>query len=106
MQQGSVERLGAFLTGAHADENGAQPGYYLSGKDNYAADSAAARKVMAGFPQARKLALANRGFLVRTVRSAFVADMDEPAAIVSAFADRTAPGSSLALSHITSVLSR
>src|SRR5882757_6708723 len=42
--------------------------YYLGGKDNYAADRAAARKVMAAFPQARKLALANRGFLVRAVR--------------------------------------
>lgn len=170
--------------------------YYLSGKDNYAADRAAARKVMAAFPQARKLALANRGFLVRAVRFLaeqgirqyldlgtgiptspnvhevarqvapdarvayvdndpvvtrhsqalrvtnegvvaalgdirrpheiladpavnslidfaepvailmvavvhFVPDTDEPAGIVGAFADRVAPGSYLALSHIT-----
>jgi hypothetical protein len=42
--------------------------YYLGGKDNYVADRVAARKVMAAFPQARKLAEANRGFLVRAVR--------------------------------------
>jgi S-adenosyl methyltransferase len=170
--------------------------YYLGGKDNYAADRAAARKVMAAFPQARKLAVANRGFLVRAVRFLagqgirqyldlgtgiptspnvhevarqvipdahvayvdndpvvtrhsqalratnegvvavfgdirrpdeiladpavnsvidfadpvailtvavlhFVPDADEPAAIVKAFADRIAPGSYLALSHIS-----
>lgn len=40
----------------------------MGGKDNYAADRAAARKVMAAFPRARKLAAANRGFLVRAVR--------------------------------------
>jgi hypothetical protein len=42
--------------------------YYLGGKDNYAADRAAARTVIAAFPQAWKLARANRGFLVRAVR--------------------------------------
>jgi hypothetical protein len=42
--------------------------YYLGGKDNYPVDRAAAKKVVAAFPQARKLALANRGFLVRAVQ--------------------------------------
>lgn len=42
--------------------------FWLGGKDNLAADRAAGEKVMAAFPQARKLARANRGFLVRAVR--------------------------------------
>jgi hypothetical protein len=42
--------------------------FWLGGKDNLAADRAAGKKVMAVFPGARKLARANRGFLVRTVR--------------------------------------
>jgi S-adenosyl methyltransferase len=42
--------------------------FWLGGKDNLAADRAAGEKVMAVFPEARKLARANRGFLVRAVR--------------------------------------
>lgn len=42
--------------------------FYLGGKDNYAADRKAAAKVMEAFPQIRRLAQANRGFLVRAVR--------------------------------------
>jgi hypothetical protein len=41
---------------------------FLGGKDNFPADRAAAAKVIAAFPQAREVALANRGFLVRAVR--------------------------------------
>lgn len=42
--------------------------YYLGGKDNYPADREAGEKVIKAFPQARKLARENRGFLLRTVR--------------------------------------
>jgi len=41
---------------------------YLGGKNNFPADRAVAARVLAAFPQARQLALANRGFLVRAVR--------------------------------------
>jgi len=60
------------LTPATVDTSRAHPArlydYYLRGKDNYPVDRAAARKVIAASPQARKLALANRGFLVRVVQ--------------------------------------
>lgn len=42
--------------------------YYLGGKDNYAADREAGEKVIEAFPEARRLARENRGFLLRTVR--------------------------------------
>ncbi|MGH3326256.1 MAG: SAM-dependent methyltransferase [Streptomycetales bacterium] len=42
--------------------------YWLGGKDHYAVDREAAEKVLAVFPQASWLALANRRFLVRAVR--------------------------------------
>src|SRR5262245_8810191 len=42
--------------------------YYLGGKDNYRADREAVDKVKAVFPQASKLARANRKFLLRAVR--------------------------------------
>ncbi|MBO3751656.1 SAM-dependent methyltransferase [Streptosporangiaceae bacterium NEAU-GS5] len=42
--------------------------YYLSGKDNYAADRAAAEEVIARFPLTREIARANRAFLGRAVR--------------------------------------
>ena len=42
--------------------------YYLGGKDNYAADRAAAEKVLAVAPEASALALLNRAFLGRAVR--------------------------------------
>lgn len=42
--------------------------YYLGGKDNFAADRAAAEQMLSVFPNARNLAQANRGFLGRIVR--------------------------------------
>jgi hypothetical protein len=42
--------------------------YYLGGKDNFAADRAAARQALAVFPEGRDLARDNRGFLARAVR--------------------------------------
>lgn len=42
--------------------------YYLNGKDNYAADRAAAAKVLAAVPEVRDIASANRAFLHRAVR--------------------------------------
>ncbi|HUY48251.1 MAG TPA: SAM-dependent methyltransferase [Streptosporangiaceae bacterium] len=42
--------------------------FWLGGKDNLAVDRAAGWEVMAAFPEARKMARANRGFLVRAVR--------------------------------------
>ncbi len=46
--------------------------YVLGGKDNFAVDREAAKKVLAVAPDTRRLARANRAFLVRTVR--FVAE--------------------------------
>jgi hypothetical protein len=42
--------------------------YYLGGKDNFAADRAAAEKALAVVPQGREIARSNRQFLVRAVR--------------------------------------
>ena len=42
--------------------------YLLHGKDNFAADRAAAEKLMESRLEPRRLALANRGFLLRAVR--------------------------------------
>src|SRR6266853_1967052 len=39
--------------------------YLLGGKDNYAADRAAAQEILSAFPAVRRAAQANRGFLVR-----------------------------------------
>jgi hypothetical protein len=41
--------------------------YYLGGKDHFPADRKAAERVIAAYPQARTLALANRRFLERAV---------------------------------------
>jgi hypothetical protein len=41
--------------------------YYLGGKDHFPADRKAAERVIAAYPQARALALANRRFLERAV---------------------------------------
>jgi hypothetical protein len=51
--------------------------YYLGGKDNFPADRAAGEKVMRVFPQAPRLALANRGFLLRAVRYCAEAGIDQ-----------------------------
>ncbi|GAA0409935.1 hypothetical protein Acor_35910 [Acrocarpospora corrugata] len=42
--------------------------YYLGGKDNFAADRAAAEQMTSLFPDVRAAALENRAFLARTVR--------------------------------------
>lgn len=42
--------------------------YYLGGKDNYPADRAAAEKAIELYPPTREIALANRRFLVTSVR--------------------------------------
>jgi hypothetical protein len=42
--------------------------YLLAGKDNYAADRAAAENILSAVPHGRSLARANRRFLVRAVR--------------------------------------
>ena len=42
--------------------------YYLGGKDNFAADRAAAEKALSVVPQGREIARSNRRFLVRAVR--------------------------------------
>lgn len=42
--------------------------YFLGGKDNYAADRAAADRMIEQFPDARPMARANRDFLLRAVR--------------------------------------
>lgn len=41
--------------------------YFLGGKDNMAADREAAERVIAAYPQARRLARANRRFMTRAV---------------------------------------
>ena len=43
--------------------------YLIGGKDNFAADRAAAEKMMQSMPNVREAALANRGFLVRAVET-------------------------------------
>jgi trans-aconitate methyltransferase len=43
--------------------------YYLGGKDNFAADRAAAEKVLQNMPKVRAFARANRAFLGRAVRT-------------------------------------
>jgi hypothetical protein len=42
--------------------------YYLGGKDHYLADQQAGERVLEAFPEARRLARENRGFLLRAVR--------------------------------------
>ena len=42
--------------------------YWLGGKDNFAADRAAAERLVELVPETRDIALANRRFLVRAVR--------------------------------------
>jgi len=42
--------------------------YYLGGKDNFAADRAAAEKALSAVPQGREVARSNRRFLIRAVR--------------------------------------
>jgi SAM-dependent methyltransferase len=49
----------------------------LGGKDNFSADREAGEKVMEVFPQAPRLALANRGFLLRAVRHCAEAGIDQ-----------------------------
>ena len=44
--------------------------YLLAGKDNYAVDRLAARRAIAAIPEMRRVARANRRFLVRAVRFA------------------------------------
>jgi hypothetical protein len=51
--------------------------YYLGGKDNFPADREAGEKVIAVFPAAPKLALANRGFLLSAVRYCAEAGVDQ-----------------------------
>jgi hypothetical protein len=41
---------------------------YLGGKDNYAADRAAVRRILRDFPEVRAMARANRAFMQRAVR--------------------------------------
>ena len=41
--------------------------YLIRGKDNFAVDRAAAQELMSAFPGARRVARANRGFLVRAL---------------------------------------
>ena len=41
--------------------------YLIGGKDNLAVDRAAAQEIVAAFPEARRMARANRGFLVRAM---------------------------------------
>src|SRR3569833_1390264 len=51
--------------------------YYLGGKDNFPADRAAGARVMEVFPEAPRLALANRGFLLRVVRYCVEVGIDQ-----------------------------
>jgi hypothetical protein len=51
--------------------------YFLGGKDNLGVDREAGDKVLAVFPQARKLAHDNRGFLLRAVRYCAEAGIDQ-----------------------------
>jgi len=51
--------------------------YYLGGKDNFAADRVAAEKAMSVVPDARNLAMTNREFLVRAVRTMLASGIDQ-----------------------------
>ncbi len=51
--------------------------YILGGKDNFAADRKAAARILTVAPDTRQLARANRGFLVRVVRTMAQAGIDQ-----------------------------
>jgi O-methyltransferase involved in polyketide biosynthesis len=51
--------------------------YYLGGKDNFPADREAGDQVKRVFPEAPRLAQANRGFLLRAVRHCVEAGIDQ-----------------------------
>jgi S-adenosyl methyltransferase len=104
--------------------------YLLGGKDNFAADREMAELSLRVMPEVRDSARANRRFLIRAVRFLrdvdhvlaaagelldfgkpvgllFVAslhnipDADDPAGIVARYLTALAPGSYLAISHVT-----
>ena len=68
------DQEGDARPGELAPEQAANPAriydYLLGGKDNYAADRLAAQHAIAAIPEVRKVARANRRFLVRAVRFA------------------------------------
>jgi len=51
--------------------------YYLGGKDNFEADRVAAEKAMSVIPDAQKVAMTNREFLVRAVRTMAASGIDQ-----------------------------
>ncbi|WP_329251800.1 SAM-dependent methyltransferase [Actinoallomurus sp. NBC_01490] len=51
--------------------------FYLGGKDNFAADREAGKKVIDAFPAAPRLARANRGFSLRAVRDCVEAGVEQ-----------------------------
>ncbi|MFA1550322.1 SAM-dependent methyltransferase [Actinomadura chokoriensis] len=80
--------------------------YYLGGKDNYAADRAAADQVVAAMPNVLEFTRANRRLLSRAVTMMagrgvlrFVPDEDRPAEVVAKLRAALAPGSYLAITH-------
>jgi hypothetical protein len=78
--------------------------YWLGGQDNFAADRAAALAVSEAAPEARLMAVENRNFLRRAVRTGvlhFIGDDDGPAAIIATLMDAVPPGSYLVASHVT-----
>ncbi|MDQ2873948.1 MAG: SAM-dependent methyltransferase [Actinomycetota bacterium] len=66
-----VSALGSVPVPARRDPPQSNPAriydYLIGGKDNLAVDRAAAQEIAAAFPSARRMARANRGFLVRAL---------------------------------------
>jgi hypothetical protein len=86
--------------------------YWLGGKDNFAADRAAAEQVQQVMPEILDTVRGNRRFLVRTVgflRDAGIRQFLDigsgPAGIVARYLTALAPGSYLVISHATNEFS-
>jgi SAM-dependent methyltransferase len=61
------ERIPSWVLKPHVPNVARMYDYYLGGKDNFAADRAAADRVVAAMPNVLKFTRANRGFLSRAV---------------------------------------
>ena len=68
--------------------------YLLGEKDNFAADRAAAQRLIAATPDMAGIVRDNRAFIGRVVP-----DEDEPHRLIAEYRDHLAPGSYLAISH-------
>jgi hypothetical protein len=76
--------------------------WLLSGKDNYDADRQAARRLLRAVPEARQVIDLSRPVAVLLIAVAhFLSDEDRPGEVIAAITEMVAPGSYVALSHVT-----